>query len=215
MPVLRWWRRNAPAVVDEARWLVVDLETSGLDTDTDELIAIAAVAVRIDWLGRRAAITPGDSFEAVLRRASPTVDRDNILLHGIGVQHQREGLSADDALDAFARYASGSPLLAFHANFDKAFLERAFLAQRGRTLPNPWVDIEDLAVATRGDIGGTSLDHWMEHLGIRCARRHQAAADAYAEAEILLRIWPRIVSECASWSEVVRLAQARRWLGRA
>ena len=110
MSLSSWWRRTGAARVDEGRWLVVDTETSGLDPGSDRLLAIAAVAVRIDWVGRRAVITPGDSFEVVIRQDQPTADHANILLHGIGVQRQGEGVAPRAALDVAYRHA-GEPRL--------------------------------------------------------------------------------------------------------
>lgn len=208
-----WWSFLRPVPVDEERWVVVDVETTGLDPGTDELLAIAGVALRIDWVGGRAAIEPADSFEVVVQLDNPTLDRANILLHGIGMQRQREGVPPVPALDAFAAFVGKSPLLAFHAGFDEAVLRRTCKRHQGRALTNPWADIEFLCAASFGEVAaGGSLDHWMEHLGIECARRHQAAADAMAEAEILLRLWPRLSAECRSWADVARLSHAQRWL---
>lgn len=198
--------------MDEGRWVVVDTETSGLDPHACRLLAIAAVAVRVDWVARRLVVTPGDSFEALLRQDTSGADHANILLHGIGVQRQAAGMPARDALEAFAAFAGTSPLLAFHAPFDEAVLRRVFLEQMGQGLANPWADIEPLCAAIAGDIAGGSLDDWMAHFGLTCARRHQAAADAMVEAELLLRLWPRLVRECRCWDDVRRLADARRWL---
>jgi DNA polymerase-3 subunit epsilon len=52
----------------------------------------------------------------------------------------------------------------------------------------------------------------MAHFGIVCAARHQASADALATAELMLRLWPRLVAEGGGWSDLVRLAAQRRWL---
>jgi DNA polymerase-3 subunit epsilon len=35
--------------VDERRWVVLDVETSGLDPRRDQLLAIAAIALQVDW----------------------------------------------------------------------------------------------------------------------------------------------------------------------
>lgn len=213
MALAHWWRRAWPGSVDDSRWLVVDAETTGLDVRRDDLVALAAVAVHIDWAARRAAIVPGDSFEVVVRGDRPTPDRANILLHGIGLQQQRAGLPPGEALQAFAAFAGRSPLLAFHSAFDEAILDRAFRLHLSSKLASPWVDIEHLCTALQRERPqGSSLDAWMAHFGIVCAQRHQAAADAMAEAEVLLRLWPALVREAKSWSGVMQLAAARRWL---
>lgn len=206
-----WWRHPA---VDEKRWVMLDVETSGLDPRRDRLLAIAAIALRVDWVKRRISVNPGDSFEVVLRQEE-TSSRDNILLHGIGVQRQRQGVAPEQALQAFAAYAAKSPLLAFHAAFDQAMISRHASQHLGRALPNPWVDIEHLCAVTHETVRARSLDEWMAHFGIRCAVRHQAAADTLAECEVLQRIWPRVAAQCASWRDVQRLAGMQGWLARA
>lgn len=206
-----WWRRR---VVDEARWLMVDVETSGLDAARDRLLAVAAIALRVDWQDKRLEVVIGDSFEVVLRQGEPS-PRDNILLHGIGVQRQQEGVPAGQALQAFAEFVRHSPLLAFHAAFDQMLIGRHVRTALGTRLPNRWLDIEQLCGVTYPQVRARSLDEWLAHFGIRCAARHQAAADALAECELLLRIWPRVAAECSGWRDVQRLASRHRWVRRA
>lgn len=208
-------RRRAPAApVDESRWVMLDVETSGLDPRRDRLLAIAAIAVRVDWPDGRLSVDLGDSFEVVLRQLEVS-DHENILLHGIGEQRQRNGVAADRALGAFRAYARNAPLLAFHAAFDRALVQRYMAAFAGGPLPNPWLDVEHLCAVTHEQVKARSLDEWMAHFGIRCAVRHQAAADTLAECELLLRIWPRIARQCRSWQDVQKLAGSHRWLPRA
>jgi len=207
-----WWRRQPP--VDESRWVVLDVETSGLDAKRDRLLAIAAIATRLDWEAGRLSVVPGDSFEVVLRQETAS-SRDNILLHGIGVQRQRDGMEPRDALKAFAQFAGGSPLLAFHAVFDQTMIGRYAQAHLGAALPNPWVDIEHLCAVTHEGVRARSLDEWMSHFGITCAVRHQAAADTLTECELLQRIWPRVAAQCKGWRDVQRLAAQQRWIARA
>lgn len=206
-----WWRRP---VVDEARWLMVDVETSGLDAARDRLLAVAAIALRVDWQDKRLEVVIGDSFEVVLRQDEPS-PRDNILLHGIGVQRQQEGVPAGQALQAFADFVRHSPLLAFHAAFDQMLIGRHVRTALGTRLPNRWLDIEQLCGVTYPQVRARSLDEWLAHFGIRCAARHQAAADTLAECELLLRIWPRVAAECSGWRDVQRLASQHRWTRRA
>ena len=206
-----WWNRRPP--VDETRWVVLDVEASGLDAARDHLLAIAGIALRVDWARRRLALELADSFEVVLRQDG-ACDRDNILLHGIGLQRQREGVPPPQALAAFADWAGASPLLAFHAPFDRALVGRYARAGLGRPLANPWLDIAELCAVIHPQVPARSLDEWLAHFGIRCAFRHQAAADTLAECDLLQRIWPRVAAECRGWDDVVRLAARHRWLPR-
>jgi DNA polymerase-3 subunit epsilon len=207
-----WWTRSPP--VDEGRWVVLDVETSGLDPRRDRLLAIAAIALRVDWPARRLSVLPGDSFEVVLRQEVAST-HDNILLHGIGAQRQRDGMEPSAALQAFVAYVGTSPLLAFHAAFDQTLIGRFAQAHLGRALANPWVDIEHLCAVTHEGVRARSLDEWMAHFGITCAVRHQAAADTLAECELLQRVWPRVAAQCRAWRSVQQLAAQQRWIARA
>jgi len=211
---MKWLTGGGRPQVDEQRWVMLDVETSGLNPQQDRLLAIAAIAMRVDWQRRRLTVDLGDSFEVVLRQDVAS-SKDNILLHGIGVQRQREGEAPAVALQAFADFVGRSPLLAFHAAFDQTMISRFARTHRGADLPNPWVDIEQLCAVTHERVRARSLDEWMDYFGIRCAVRHQAAADTLAECEVLQRIWPRVVAQCASWHEVERLARQQRWIARA
>ena len=216
---MSWLRRLREAVgparpvpeARHARWVVVDVETSGLDMHRDRLLAMAAIGVRVDWAERRIDVQLADSFEVVLRQTEAS-SRDNILLHGIGVQSQLAGIEPVAALRAFADFVGSDPLLAFHSAFDQTLIGRHCRQHLGRALPNPWVDIEHLCAVTHEQVQARSLDEWMAHFSIQCPRRHQAAADTLAECELLLRIWPVLSRQCRSWRDVQRVAAQRRWL---
>lgn len=216
MSLLDWLPRSRSRFeVDESRWVMLDVETSGLNPHHDRLLAIAAIALRVDWAKRRLSVDLGDSFEVVLRQEEVTAAKDNILLHGIGVQRQREGVAPEVALQAFAAYAGRSPLLAFHAAFDQAMIARHMRQHLEAPPANPWVDIEYLCAVTHENVRARSLDEWMRHFGIECAVRHQAAADTLAECELLLRVWPRVAAQCSSWADIERMARQQRWIPRA
>ena len=211
--VLRLWRK-ATSTAPQARWVVLDVESSGLDPSRDRLLAIAAIAVQIQ--PRRAVIDLADSFEVVLLQpqTDAAVDRENILLHGIGVGAQRAGIERRPALQGFATFVGDAPLIAFHAAFDRAMIEGAFAIEALAAPANPWLDLEPLAAVLRPKIKARSLDEWMLALGIRCLARHQAAADTLATAELLLKLWPALRAEIdpADFKAVTQLASLRRWL---
>jgi len=207
-------RRLRPAPdLDDTRWVVLDVESSGLDVTSDRLLAIAAIAVHIEDKHLRIAL--GDSFEVVLRHDVQVADKSNILLHGIGIGAQRQGVEPATALLAFEHYIGKSPLIAFHAAFDQAMILRAFDNAWDRRPANPWLDLEPLVAVLHPKIKARSLDDWMAQMDITCSVRHQAAADTLATAELLLKLWPAVRRELGSdigFAAVKRLANQRRWL---
>jgi len=80
------------------RWIMLDVETTGLDPRADQLLAIAAVALRFTPSTGLLEVSVGDSFEVVLRQDKPSA-KDNILIHHIGVQAQSEGCAPELALE--------------------------------------------------------------------------------------------------------------------
>ena len=212
--MIDWLRRRAAEAADGGRWVVLDVESSGLDPNRDRLLAIAAIALRRHDGAPR--IDLADSFEAVIRQPAAPVDKANILLHGIGVGAQRDGVAPAEALAAFERWAGRSPLIGFHVAFDEALIQRAMRSVLGRALSNRWIDLADVAQVVRPDVPGRSLDEWMDALDVRCAVRHQAAADTLATAELLLKLWPQVLAqrEGDDWRALSRLAAQRRWLPR-
>lgn len=203
------------ANVDERRWIVLDVESSGLDPQRDRLLAIAAIALHREDGAAVPRIAFGDSFEVVLQQAPQgAIDRENILLHGIGTAAQRGGVAPAQALAAFERWVAGAPLIGFHVGFDEALIQRSMEAALGRRLAGPWLDLARVARAVRPDVPARSLDEWMDALDVRCVRRHQAAADTLATAELMLKLWPGVVAQRAAngWRPLARLAAQSRWL---
>jgi DNA polymerase-3 subunit epsilon len=210
----RWLRgrRENPATEPAGRWIVVDTETAGLDPQRDRLLAIGAVAV--DDGG----ILLDDSFEVVLKNDA-VGEAANIVVHGIGVGAQAAGVPASEALASFSDWAASAPRVAFHADFDRVALATASVAEGFCADDVPWLDLAPLAAALSPDAhrrGSRSLDDWLAAFGIECAVRHNAAADALATAELLLRLRAIAAKQgTRGFDALVKAARARKWLGNA
>lgn len=209
-----WLKRlfGQTSAINQKRWVVLDVETSGLDPREDRLLAIAAVCIHVSE-DQSLKIDIFDSFEAVLKQDSAS-DKDNILLHGIGAQAQMMGEDPQQVLRNFEQWVGDAPLLAFHAAFDESMIQRAYQYQLGYKLKNAWIDVEPLVSASYPEVKARSLDQWMGHLGIECAVRHQAAADTFATAELVLQIWPRLKPLAPRIDLIEKLARESRWLPR-
>jgi DNA polymerase-3 subunit epsilon len=198
------------APLSAARWVVVDVESSGLDARRDQLISIGAVAVN----GGRIALT--DSLEVVLRQEQVSEAR-NILVHGIGGTAQREGLPPQEALLRFLAYAGKTWIVAYHAAFDEVMIGRALREHLGCAWKPPVLDLAYVMPALFPTLAPTcrSLDGWLAHFGIPVYTRHQALADAYATAQLLqVALRAADVQGIASCEELFRLQAAQRGLER-
>jgi DNA polymerase-3 subunit epsilon len=203
----------------DPRWVVVDVEASGLDATSDRLLAIAGVAVR--FRSGEPRLQLADSFEVILRQEEGVggedagVDKPNILLHGIGVGAQRGGVPTEVALAAFRDWVADSPILGYHAAFDQALIQRYCARHLGRRLDNAWADLEHVVLLVVPGLPDRSLDSAMARLGVGCLRRHQAAADSLATAEVLMKIWQRAREQMGGRTDFKafrRLAARHHWL---
>lgn len=202
----RWRGRREAALA--ARWVVVDCETSGLDVGRDRLLSIGAVALHEGRIGI------ADAFSRVLRQEVPSA-ADNILVHGIGGDAQAAGEEPAQVLREFAAFAGEGPMVAFHAPFDRAMLERAMRA-RGMRWKRRWLDVADLArvlFAARAK-KCRGLDDWLQAFGIAHEARHDALGDAFATAQLMqVALEEARRHGFATVRDVLGAAAARRWSG--
>lgn len=195
---------------EHTRYVVVDVETSGLDVGRDRLIAIGAVAVKGGLIDAQ------DSFEVTLRQDEVS-GHENILVHGIGISEQRQGVEPAEALLSFLDYIGKSPLVAYHALFDQAMLDKSMRRFLGYAFEQTWIDLawvlpEYFRFGMPGRIG---LDDWLARFGIENLQRHNAVADCLAAAQ-LLQIVMAVARKAGDTSPqaLVDLESNRRWLGR-
>jgi DNA polymerase-3 subunit epsilon len=186
------------------RWVAIDVETTGLDPSSDSLLSIGAVAIH------GLMIEPSDSFEAWIRPSeAPT--RDNILVHGIGLEAQTGGERLETVLGQLASFVEGAPLVAFHASFDQGFIKRA-MSRHGLALLGPWLDLAELAPAVLPGRQAYALDDWLNLLGIPVFRRHSAVGDAFATAMLCLALCGRVAPAERDWAGLSKLARQGKWL---
>ncbi len=197
---------------EATRWVVLDVETTGLDSKRASLLAVAAVGIQVDWASGSCCLVPGDSFERFVKPQQQQSDEENVLIHGIGLGEQALAEDLRAVMPAFREYVAVSPLLAFHASFDRQMLDRACKVVAIPKLPGPWLDLAELCRVLWPGPNLHALDDWLEHFGVSCPQRHLAASDAWAEAELLQLAWPLLVRQCSGFDEVLKLSRQARWL---
>lgn len=181
--------KRAPASVSETRFVVFDVESTGLSVRHDRIISIGAVAlqgggVRLD-----------DAFEAFVRQ-DHSGGHESAAIHGILTREIAEADEEPRVLTEFLDYVGDSVLVAHHAWFDTGIVGHALKKHFGVGLFNQVLDT--LPLAHRLEHGPNasaplqgeaySLDALCERYGVPFADRHNAAADAYATALLLLKL---------------------------
>ncbi len=189
-------------------WVVVDVETGGLNPHKAPLLAIGAVTVRAG------AIAMAPACEVHLRQIEATAT-DNILVHGITTAQQLGGQAPAEALLDWLAFAGGQPRLAYHADFDRLALQGAGMRELGLKDRAVWLDLAVLAPLLRPEGPGFNrpLDDWLAHFRIPVYQRHGALADAYATAQLWLALLPAArARKLAHLGQLRRLVRQARWL---
>ena len=189
-------------------WVVVDVETGGLNPRVDPLLAIGAIQVTNN------AIVMAPLCELRLRQLAPTAT-DNILIHGITTGQQLNGQDPAQAMLDWLEFAGGQPRLAYHAAFDRLALERASRSCLGLKDRAIWLDLAVLAplLVPRGPGFGRPLDDWLAYFHIPVYQRHGALADAYATAQLWLVLLPAArAQKLTRLKQLIRASRQARWL---
>jgi DNA polymerase-3 subunit epsilon len=190
--------------LEAARFIVVDLETTGLRPGRSSICEIGAVRVE--------ALLPAGTFQTFV---DPGVPIPAVVagLTGIRDRDVRGAPRPGTAVSRLLAFAGEHAVFVAHnARFDLAFLDREVEALTGRRLAAPVVDTVGLArrlLAGRvARVGLASLAHFF---GTSVEPCHRALPDAQATAEILVGLVGLAQERGArTVSDLVDLAAPRR-----
>lgn len=200
---------SCPAgLLGQQRLVVLDLETTGLEPRHDRVLSIGAVAIQ----GRDVLL--GDSFEALLY-VPDHAPAEATVVHGITPALVRQGEEPAEAWLRFLRYLGDAWLLAFHADFDRSFLQQACQQHLGVKSEHQFLDLADLApmLMPAAGLPRGSLEQWLDQAGIAVHARHQAIFDALATAELALWLLARLPADTPLPVLAERLRQWRQLRG--
>lgn len=179
-------RLTAPAPLSDQplhkqRWVVLDLETSGLNMNRDQVLSIGAVVIE------DGAIDLGRQFERTILQVDHKVS-PAVLLHGLAPSAIAAGSEPVEALLDFMEFVGDSPILGFHAPFDQHMLARALKDNLDYRLQHPFFDVAEIAPMLFQHVNPlqAGLDDWTRFFGLHAEERHNASADALVTAELAL-----------------------------
>jgi DNA polymerase III epsilon subunit family exonuclease len=202
------------SLLDGARLVAVDTETTGFDADRDALLEVACVALENGTIGETWArfVRPVGAKSAV-RAIAPGATR----VHGITDEMVAAAQYPREVGDALAERCANATLVFHNAAFDLAFLAKLIKAAGRPPLANPVVDTLGLA---RGLWPGAeaSLGALARRVELPYETAHRAAGDALTTARLFLVLaerWERergitSLAELAAASQDVVRASRRR-----
>ncbi|WP_348734764.1 3'-5' exonuclease [Rheinheimera texasensis] len=172
----------------QANFLVLDLETSGLDARQHHIVSAGWVC--IDKLQ----LHLHNSFYCTVRPAEDATLGQSAVIHGLHQADLASGLTEAELLAAFIQAAAGRVLVCHHSAIESRFLQQAFLRHHPQSPALKFVDtlaLELQRLQRQGSVVKTntlSLNHCLTRHGLPQIRAHNALEDAYGCALLLLSI---------------------------
>ncbi|MDA1349551.1 MAG: 3'-5' exonuclease, partial [Chloroflexi bacterium] len=183
----------------EETWVALDLETTGLSNEDDEIIEVGAVRFRGEEV-----LDTFQSFVDPGKRLDPFVTR----LTGITEDDLKGAPRFSSVATALASFVGRSPLVGHNIPFDIGFLER-----QGFRVTNRRCDTWDLAYVLLPDQSSYALDRLAEWAGNGSHRHHRATEDALATKEVFVKLLERLaVLDVSLVAEIERLAGRSGWV---
>lgn len=198
-----WW---------QGRMAALDVETSGVDVETDRIVVAAVVLVGGGIVPEHLALLSDvDGIEIPEAAAE---------IHGVTTERARaDGRPARDVLAAIVcalapAARAGYPLVAMNASFDLTILDRELRRHGLDPLPpmrvvDPFVIDKHLDRFRRGS---RKLDALCEHYGATLDEAHDAVSDAFAAARLAWCLGARggVVRRVRGRRDAIELAALKR-----
>ena len=163
--------------MDGCKYVVVDVETTGLNTRTDKITEIGAVRIE------NGAET--GEFSMLIDPQLPIPEKVTQLT-GITNAMVSGQPTIEQVIDDFEAFCEGAVLVAHNAAFDTTFFRRAF-ADAGKSFDYPVMDTLALCRNYYRTMKTHKLGQICKELGISLVGAHRAVNDARATGKVMLK----------------------------
>jgi len=172
--------------VEEARFVVIDTETTGFHAySNDEIVSIAM----IELVGLE---QTGQQFKTLINPERP-IPESSTKIHGITDDDVAGAPKLSEKLPDIMAFIDSAVLIGHHVNFDIRFINKRLQKLVGCSLQNPWVDTMLLYLELTGKMGHYCLEDVAQAAGVEIKERHTAYGDALATLEIFVKFTKQIV----------------------
>jgi DNA polymerase-3 subunit epsilon/ATP-dependent DNA helicase DinG len=179
-------------------YVSVDLETTGLDPERDEIIEVAAI--RFDTSG------PIATYHSLVN-PERKLEYRIALLTGINADELESAPHFGSIAGEIEQFIGLDPVVGQNPTFDTGFL-----ARKGVQVFGPTYDTFELASLLLPDLRQHSLGAIADHLKIDFETRHRAGADAEAAMRVFLALRERLAASPRDLlAEADRISAASSW----
>ena len=171
-------RNKGKSLIDFPKsFTVIDIETTGLDPQFDEIIELSAIKVRNGLVV--------DQYSTLVR---PQQDLSEFITYLTGISNDtiKNAPEISDILDEYIGFLGDEIIVGHNVNFDINFLYDKYLNLTSKELSNDFVDTLRLARFLLRDLSHHRLLDLVEYYGINDNVEHRGLADAYAALNILI-----------------------------
>ncbi len=178
--------------------LAFDLETTGLNPATDEIIEIGAARFR------DGAVV--DQFQSLVKPSVP-IPADITHLTGIHQEDVVDAPTINDLLPRIESFFSDAPVIAHNAQFDLSFMQKHNMLRANRP-----IDTLDLATIVLPSAPRYGLGALAAQEGIELANAHRAFDDAIATGHLYWILWKRLCQLPPNiLAEIIRASEGKPW----
>lgn len=197
-------RNKGKSIVDFPQdYCVVDIETTGLSPQCDEIIEIAAIKYSNGKMV--------DSFQSLLQPL-PFEDEGNTCyvndfitkLTGITNQMLANALRPEEVLPVFDKFLGDSIIVGYNVNFDVNFLYDAFDMYLGKKLRNDFIDVMRMAKKLHPELEHHRLIDMTNIFCLKNENAHRAFSDCLVTESCYEKLRTEAKVEYGSLSEFCR-----------
>ncbi|ASK63490.1 PolC-type DNA polymerase III [Virgibacillus phasianinus] len=165
--------------LEEATYVVFDVETTGLSAVYDTIIELAGVKIK-----------NGEIIDRFERFANPhhPLSETTVDLTGITDDMVRDAPEIGDVLKEFSEWVEQDILVAHNASFDMGFLNEGYKKIGYEKSTNPVVDTLELARFLFPELKNHRLNTLCKKLDIELTQHHRAIYDAEATSYLLWKL---------------------------
>uniref|UniRef100_A0A7C5Z5D4 DNA polymerase III PolC-type n=1 Tax=Caldicellulosiruptor owensensis TaxID=55205 RepID=A0A7C5Z5D4_9FIRM len=173
----------------DSTFVVVDIETTGFDSQKSKIIEIGAVKIENGQITERFSTFVDPEGKIPVRISELT---------GIYQDMVDKAPKLRDAILEFEKFASGSVLVAHNAQFDIGFLKKAY-QECGIIFDYTYIDTLELSRRLLTGLSSHKLNKVAEFLNVELRHHHRADSDAETTAGIFISLMERLKVRGYKW----------------